>query len=135
LCCVKTPANGGGGPPPAPVAQAAGPASAPLDPPELVLPEPLVEPVPELLLPEPLVEPVPELLLADPLVEPVPELLPPDPLDPEPEPLALDPPPESTGPEPAPLLDPLPHAKAVDITRGRPSTATRAERKNIHASV
>jgi hypothetical protein len=107
---VRTPANGGGGPPPAPVVHAVGPASAPLDPPELLLPEPLVEPVPELLV--------------DPLVDP--ELLPPD--EPEPEPLALEPPPE-------PLLDPLPHAKAVDTARGRPSKATRAERKNIHASV
>jgi hypothetical protein len=111
LCWVRTPANAGGGPPPAPVVQAVGPASAPLDPPELLV-DPLVEPVPELL-----VEP-----LADP------ELLPPDPLEPEPEPPPLEPP-------PGPLLDPPPHANAVDIKRGRPSRATRAERKNIQASV
>jgi hypothetical protein len=117
---VRTPANGGGGPPPAPVAQAFGPASAPLDPPELLLPEPLLDP------------------LVDPLLEPLaePELLPPDPLDPdpEPEPPAPELPPESTGPGPAPL-DPLPHAKAVAIRRGRPNRATRAELKDIHASV
>jgi hypothetical protein len=104
-----------------------GPASAPLDPLELPLPEPLVDPLPEPLV-EPLVEPLPELL-DDPLVDPLPELL----VDPLVDPLA-DPELLPPGPGPWPLLDPLPHAIAVDITRGRPR-ATRIRPKNIHTSV
>jgi hypothetical protein len=82
------------------------PSLPPSDGPELLLDDPLDDPLPALLLDDPLDDPLPALLLDDPLDDPLPALLLDDPLD-DPLPELLDAP-APLDEEDGPPLEPSP---------------------------